>query len=193
MHIFFSKRLMGFVGTVVLSLACMFGSPATTTAQMPRTNPAQISKDVARQEWLDVYQRVIDGQFPRLGVNFKVKGPHTTTYNCIAHSLGLNDRWVNPITGPGDAPLALMDRLYAAQGYKRERGLNTALEAGKQKVVVYATLNRDATIGEVTHAAIQQPDGTWTSKLGSLALIQHPTPESLRGPVYGTPVAVYVR
>jgi hypothetical protein len=40
---------------------------------------------------------------------------------------------------------------------------------------------------------VQEPDGTWMSKLGALALIHHATLEALRGPVYGTPVAVYVR
>jgi hypothetical protein len=160
---------------------------------MPRTNLDQLSQETENQEWNDVFRHANKGAFPRLGVKFKVLAPHTATYNCIAHSLGLNDRWVNPMTGPANAPLAKMDELYAALGYQRQEGLNTILEAGKQKVVVYATLNTDGTIDNVTHAAIQQRDGTWTSKLGQLALIQHPTLESLRGPVYGTPVAVYVR
>jgi hypothetical protein len=36
-------------------------------------------------------------------------------------------------------------------------------------------------------------DGTWTSKLGKMAVIRHATPDSLDGPDYGQPVAVYVR
>jgi hypothetical protein len=122
-----------------------------------------------------------------------VLGPADPTYNCIAHSLGLHDRWINPQTGPANNPLAYMDKLYAAQGYHRSRNLNFRRELGKQKVVVYATRNRDRTIKEITHAAIQRRDGTWTSKLGKLALIRHGAPEDLDGPSYGVPVAVYVR
>src|SRR5437588_10777973 len=55
--------------------------------------------------------------FPRLGERFVVLGPSTPDYNCIAHSLGLHDRWVNPMTGARSHPPGLMDELYAAQGY----------------------------------------------------------------------------
>ena len=48
-------------------------------------------------------------------------------------------------------------------------------------------------IVEVTHGALQDRDGTWTSKLGQLALIRHRTPAALNGPTYGQPVAVYAR
>jgi len=59
--------------------------------------------------------------------------------------------------------------------------------------VVYALRRRDGSIKEVTHAALQLRDGTWTSKLGKLALIRHRTPQDLDGPSYGVPIAVYVR
>jgi type VI secretion system secreted protein VgrG len=131
--------------------------------------------------------------FPRLGGNFEVIGGATKGYNCIAWSLGVTDHWVNPETGPDFAPLKYMDRLYAERGYSRERDLNWRLEPGYEKVVVYGTLNPDATIHEVTHAARQEHDGTFTSKLGQLPVIRHAMPEDLRGPSYGLPVAVYVR
>jgi hypothetical protein len=131
--------------------------------------------------------------FPQLGSNFEVLGPSTPTYNCIAHSLGIHYRWVNPQTGPSNNPLNQMDQMYKAQGYVRLTKLDCRLVAGKQKVVVYATLTADRRIKAVTHAAMQSEDGTWTSKLGKLALIRHLTPQALNGPVYGQPVAVYVR
>jgi type VI secretion system secreted protein VgrG len=131
--------------------------------------------------------------FPRLGDNFEVIDDATPRYNCIAWSLGITDHWVNPETGPAYAPLSRMDRLYAEKGYYREHDLNWRAEPGLEKVVVYATLNPDGTINEVTHAAHEEPDGTFTSKLGQCALIRHATPQELRGPAYGTPVAVYVR
>jgi hypothetical protein len=131
--------------------------------------------------------------FPKLGENFEVLGPQTKDYNCIAHTLGLHDKWVNPVTGPADNPMAPMDALYAQAGYTRVPGLDFRLEPGKQKVVVFATLNADQTVQEITHGTIQEKDGTWTSKLGSMALIRHADPDALDGPVYGRPIAVYVR
>jgi type VI secretion system secreted protein VgrG len=132
--------------------------------------------------------------FPRLRDNLiEVIADANPGYNCISWSLGVTDHWVNPETGPSYAPLSRMDRMYAEQGYYREHDLNWRLEPGYEKVVVYGTLNLDATIHEVTHAAHQERDGTFTSKLGQLPVIRHATPEDLRGPSYGLPVAVYVR
>jgi hypothetical protein len=131
--------------------------------------------------------------FPLLRDNFEVLARSTPRYNCIAHSLGIHGRWVNPVTGPSSHPLAGMDQMYQARGYVRLRQLDYRLEPGKQKVVVYAMLRPDKRIKAVTHAALQAADGTWTSKLGKLALIRHLTPQALNGPVYGRPVAVYVR
>jgi hypothetical protein len=121
-----------------------------------------------------------------------VLGPSTRQYNCIAHSLGVK-HWVNPMTGDAENPLEPMDKLYGEIGYVRESSMNLAVEPGKEKVVLYASVNPDATIRSVTHAAHQEADGTWTSKLGAMALIRHTTPEALRGPTYGMPIAVYVR
>jgi type VI secretion system secreted protein VgrG len=130
--------------------------------------------------------------FPLLSDNFEVVGPSGTPFNCIAHSLGLHDRWINPETGPPSDPLGPMDRMYASQGYLRQSGMDLRQLPGRQKVVVYAKI-RGGRISSVTHAAVQEKDGTWTSKLGKLALIRHLTPNALRGPEYGIPVAVYER
>ena len=82
--------------------------------------------------------------------------------------------------------------MYRAKGYGRVKGLDLSVTTGVQKVVVYATMT-NGRIASVTHAAVQERTGTWTSKLGKLALIRHRTPEALNGPVYGQPVAVYIR
>jgi type VI secretion system secreted protein VgrG len=174
-----------------LLIAVVFAAVATFGA-----SPAARAADGGRNE--EIKQRLthdagLQKSFPRLGTNFEVLRARTKSYNCIAWSLGVTDHWVNPETGPEDAPLRFMDRLYAEEGYRRAVQLNWRLERGLQKVVVYATLNPDATINEVTHAARQEPDGTFTSKLGQLPLIRHATPEDLRGPLYGLPIAVYVR
>jgi hypothetical protein len=157
--------------------------------------------------------------FPRLGTNYEVLAPSTPyqgklnvirrsaaitvlapektaprkVYNCIAHSLGIHYGWVNPETGPAANPLTKMDQMYRVRGYTRLSTLDYRLVPGKQKVVVYATVNANRQIKAVTHAAIQSPDGTWTSKLGALALIRHVNPQALNGPTYGQPVAVYIR
>jgi type VI secretion system secreted protein VgrG len=132
-------------------------------------------------------------QFPDLGSAFEVLGPAPPTYNCIAHSLGYGDRWINPQTGSASEPLALMDSRYQAHGWLRASTPTWDREPGKQKVVLDALRNADGSIREVTHAARQEDDGTWSSKLGQGALIRHATPDALRGPLYGDPVAVYVR
>ncbi|QEL15769.1 DUF7689 domain-containing protein [Limnoglobus roseus] len=131
--------------------------------------------------------------FPKLGDNYEVEAPATEDYNCIAHTLGDHGNWVNPETGPKANPLSEMDKKYEALGYKRATGMDTSLEPGTEKVVVYATKNPDGTIKDVTHGAIQRPDGTYSSKLGSMPQIRHENPEALSGPAYGEPVAVYTK
>jgi hypothetical protein len=156
------------------------------------STPAVASVDVDKELRM-LASPDVRSSFPRLQLRYvEVLGPSTRQYNCIAYSLGVN-HWVNPMTGDEKNPLEPMDKLYAQEGYVREADMNCAVEPGKEKLVVYAAINPDATIRSVTHAARQEPDGTWTSKLGSLALIRHTTPEALRGPTYGMPVAVYVR
>jgi hypothetical protein len=72
--------------------------------------------------------------------------------------------------------------------------MDYSLAPGWQKVVVYAKLRAaDSQITEVTHAALQMADGSWTSKLGGSALIRHWSPQVLNGALYGEPVAVYAR
>jgi type VI secretion system secreted protein VgrG len=134
-------------------------------------------------------------EFPRLGENFEVLDPTTgMRYNCIAHSLGTHSRWVNPPpVGAGANPLLYADQLYARAGYRRAAGLDLRLAPGRRKVAVYATVNLDGTLHAITHAAVQEADGSWTSKMGQMPLIRHLAPGDLRGSVYGVPVAVYVR
>ena len=86
-----------------------------------------------------------------------------------------------------------MDDMYAKQGYTRLPSLDYSYVPGKEKVVVYAITDPDGTIKNVTHGAIQDQTGAWTSKLGQMPLIRHKTPDALNGPSYGVPVAVYER
>jgi hypothetical protein len=183
----FLAALLGFAILAAPVYADMPAQPVSLSSA-PATATVDVDKELKMLASPDIHQ-----SFPRLQLKYvEVLGPSTRQYNCIAHSLGVN-HWVNPMTGDERDPLGPMDKLYGQIGYVRESSMNLAVEPGKEKVVLYASLNPDATIRSVTHAARQEPDGTWTSKLGGLALIRHVTPESLRGPTYGTPVAVYVR
>lgn len=142
----------------------------------------------------DRYHLVAEEQkrsFPRLGNRFEVLGPATVTYNCICWSIGNDNSWVWPREPGQPVSLADFDGLYGIYGYKRIDGLDLAREAGVEKVVVFA-LVRDGRL-EMTHAARQNPDGTWSSKLGSLPLIRHLRPDDLSGPTYGQPYVVYVK
>jgi hypothetical protein len=124
--------------------------------------------------------------FPHLGSDYQVLGPATGRYNCIAWSFGITDKCV----WPGKS-LELFDGLNARFGYKPADGLDYQCQRGVQKIVLYG--KRVNGKFEVTHQARQMPDGTWTSKIGKMALIRHRTPDALDGPGYGHPVAVYYR
>lgn len=54
-------------------------------------------------------------------------------------------------------------------------------EVGYQKVALY----EDECIAQ--HAALQMPNGRWRSKMGQGPLIEHHSPDSLSGELYGTP------
>jgi hypothetical protein len=132
-------------------------------------------------------RRVIDaGGFPSLHGDYRVLSPSTPKYNCIAWSLGITSQWV----WPGDR-VTDFDHLNARYGYRRLHGLDYGVQPGVDKIVLYGKQEHGRWV--VTHQARQLSDGTWTSKLGKLALIRHRTPEALSGPDYGRPLAVYVR
>jgi hypothetical protein len=131
--------------------------------------------------------------FPHLGDAFEILGPSTMAFNCIAHSLGKTDDWINPQTGPTGDPLVQMEQLYRDNRYTNSNSVDCSLTIDEVKLAVYALIDEHDTIQEVTHAAIQDADGTWTSKIGGGPLIRHATPEALHGPAYGKVVAVFVK
>jgi hypothetical protein len=126
---------------------------------------------------------------PNLLTNYEVLGPSSEkrTYNCVAWSLGITDRWV----WPGDR-VEDFDALFAKHGYRRVSGLDFRVKKGVTKIVLYGMPHEDGTV-KCTHAAKQDSNGTWTSKLGRLALIRHLRPDDVNGPSYGEPVAIYVK
>lgn len=183
-------------------------------------NASQTSLSIQMDNRMDTARRSQDRMsvtslraFPRLGSNFEVIGAATGrgpadggdgrgVYNCIAWTLGVTTQWVwsSEWQGTGENGLRSMDRLYGQLGYTRLSTADYSLQSGLQKVAVYATLRAGTYGGEInsmTHGALQEADGTWTSKLGGQALIRHATPNCVNGSSskvdYGVPVAVYAR
>jgi hypothetical protein len=167
-------------GTSSLSTRTTTTRPTTTTRDNPRTDT-----DTYKSE-RQALERIRATAFPKLESTYKIIGHATKDYNCIAWSLSITTKWVWPGAGQGD-----FDTLDGQYGYKRMSKLDFSLQPGVEKVVLYGKKVNGKM--EMTHQARQMKDGTWTSKLGEMALIKHATPDSLNGPDYGQPVAVYYR
>lgn len=103
---------------------------------MSANNPSPVMDKTKHPEQRKKYDSTFKHKLPKLGDEYEVLAPETDSYNCIGHTLGVNDEWVNPVTGPKDNPLAGMDKIYAERGYKRAPNMDTSYKPGKKKVVV---------------------------------------------------------
>jgi hypothetical protein len=129
--------------------------------------------------------------FPQLSRSSKPASPATTTYNCIAWALGLNDRWwwpqnpdaYWPLTCPEEVTIPAFKAVFAVFGF--EQCKDGRLENGYEKIALYAKWNQP------THAARQLRSGQWTSKCGRNVDIEHKLRE-LEGEKYGH-VVMYFR
>lgn len=79
-----------------------------------------------------------------------------------------------------------LKRAFEAIGF--EECDNAALESGYQKVAFYALKTDDW-----LHAAVQESNGEWSSKLGSSYDIRHKTPQCVTGPAFGDVVGYMKR
>lgn len=130
--------------------------------------------------------------FPRLtGEEFEIICPASGQYNCIAYAAGdtsqpwsdePEDYW--PPEVARNPSIAGLENLFRWLGFKKCRG--SRLETAYQKVALYASK------GLWTHVALQMSNGRWRSKLGKGVLIEHRTPLSLTGDLYGN-VYLYMR
>lgn len=130
--------------------------------------------------------------FPKLaGEEFQIIGPVSDRYNCLAYAAGdtsqpwsdePEDYW--PPQVARNPSITGLENLFRWLGYKKCKG--PRLEAAYQKVALYASK------GLWTHAALQTPDGRWRSKLGKGVLIEHQSPLSVTGDLYGN-VYLYMR
>lgn len=136
-------------------------------------------------------QVLLNRGFPRLNEdNFVAIGPGDGGYNCIAWSLGKRDEWVWP-----GARVADFDALYEEQGYRPLDEVDLSHEPGVEKIALYGhKRQRGSRVEvEVTHAARNDEDGRWMSKLGTEPLIRHDDASVVNGPSYGEIVRVYAR
>jgi hypothetical protein len=180
-----------FVWLTLLLLTAVPTSVALAASLVPPPKPAP-----PRAEY-EIEYRILEGRdwktdFPNLGDRFDVLAPSTGrpgkkgAYNCIAHTMRIYDRWV----WPGER-VADFDQLYGKEGYRRGNRLDYSFDPRIDKIVLYAKRVNDKIV--CTHGCRQLADGTWTSKLGGGPLIRHLRPESVGGPAYGAPLAVYTR
>ena len=72
----------------------------------------------------------------------------------------------------------------AGLGYRQ--GHKSHVEYGYQRVALYEVEDK------CQHAAVQMPNGLWHSKMGHGPVIEHRSPESLSGGMYGD-ATVYMR
>ena len=130
----------------------------------------------------------IDEDMPLLAAEgYQITSEATNEYNCIAYVLGETDRWWSHSAGadyywPEHAsrtPL-IHSLIEAFAGLGFELCEDAGDEPGFSKIALYSDEK-----GHWTHAAVQLPDGQWSSKLGALEDISHRTPQSLESDLYG--------
>ncbi len=128
---------------------------------------------------------LLAASFPNLArAGFEIVAQPSARYNCIAYAAGDTSRWWWPdgvSYWPAWAPLtdsiASLTAVFSGQGYKLCDDGGVA--AGCQKAALYES------DGKMQHAALQMPNGRWRSKMGKGPLIEHHSPDSLSGGIYG--------
>ena len=132
-----------------------------------------------------------ESDFPDLKpTDWAETSPATRAYNCFAWAAGDTSRrwepdpwmqWYWPASVPRRYSLDAFVKAYESIGYTSCS--DVSLEAGFQKIALYADI-----AGFPTHAALQLPDGQWSSKLGHAEDITHRTLACLSRSPYGQPV-----
>ena len=141
--------------------------------------------------------RPIDEVFPALAKGgFQITSPVDKRYNCIAYAAGDTANWWWPIPGSvkevyWPAGVARSETLAAFRAAFATLGFTECSsedpEPGFEKVALFAN---DQAVP--LHAARQQVDGRWSSKLGEREDIEHAL-RDLEGDAYGTVVLIMQR
>ena len=127
----------------------------------------------------------IEREFPHLSPSdYSKKSDEDDGYNCVAWAIedGRTDNWWSPVKlygyyWPPNVPrgiaISIFRKLFEIVcGYQRCD--NGDLEEGYQKIALYENDQN-----HFIHVARQKSDGVWTSKLGVLDDIEHPSPHVL--------------
>jgi len=125
--------------------------------------------------------------FPQLASEgYEIVGDPTEQYNCIAYAAGDTSRWWEHSENhhwPGYASrsnsMESLKQVFLGLGFQPCN--DSRMEDGYQKVALYEQE------GAWTHAAVQMPNGRWRSKMGRGPVIEHQSPQSLSGGIYGEP------
>ena len=130
----------------------------------------------------------IEDELPHLASEgYQVTSEPDGDYNCIAYAAGETDRWWShveradyywPEHASRTPAIASLIEAFTGLGY--EVCENASHEPGFKRIALYADGQ-----GNWTHAAVQLPGGSWSSKLGPDEDISHQTPESLDRDAYG--------
>ena len=123
--------------------------------------------------------------FPKLSSeDFQIVDQPSRRYNCIAYAAGDTTEWwwpdgINywPPWATRDNRMGSLKEVFAGLGY--DPCDDSDAEDGYQKVALYEVW------GKFEHAAAQMPNGRWRSKMGRGPVIEHRSPESLSGGMYG--------
>ena len=135
---------------------------------------------------------ILTQAFPNLtDEEFEIVEPASDRYNCIAYAAGDASRWWDhnegnywPTNVTRSDRIESLKELFTILGF--EQCKDSRIEASYQKVALYEQQ------GAWTHATIQTPGGRWRSKIGQGPVIEHHSPESLSGEMYGVPT-IYMR
>ncbi|WP_017259753.1 DUF7689 domain-containing protein [Pedobacter arcticus] len=132
----------------------------------------------------------VEKEFPALANDpyFKITSPDDEKYNCIAWACGINNIWYWPfpsidgvVTWPiteKTKEISSLIKLFEMKGFKLCEGYD--FDPTLVKIALYVDSNN-----EFTHAARQNRDGLWKSKLGQWFDIIHGTPYTIENNIYG--------
>jgi len=130
-----------------------------------------------------------ESYFPSLPGKWIETSPPTTDYNCFAFAVGDETRWWDPLPPgsyywPPNVPrgyqLEHFQRAFETEGFRRCADGN--LVEGIEKIAIFINA-----YGGVEHAARQEPNGKWKSKIGGFEDISHDDLDALSGGDYGDP------
>lgn len=144
-----------------------------TRAVSMRRSPTQAEKDALKKE------------FPNLNVNnITVTGDATSTYNCIAYSMGITYKWINPADYISD--------------FQNQYINARSLYGASTNYEITGSQSYSATVDgwgnnsiSMTHGSVVYSGNTWESKLGGYLRITHGRTE-LSGTQYGSILTSFV-